>query len=88
MKNILQHIATKVDLYTSSLHLKWQLDLQGMVYECLTCIPDDVIEDHQLLKLFLELFSCLLRQGVHFPASQHTVCIWVIIHKRLEWPYL
>lgn len=48
------------------------------------CVPDDVIEDYEPLKLQLELTVGVFRQRLCFKPSQPEICIFVSINKQLE----
>ena len=49
-----------------------------------TCVPDDVIEDNEPLKLQLELAVGVLRQRLCFKPPQPEICIFVSINEELE----
>ena len=48
------------------------------------CVPDDVVEDDQPLKLQLQQTVSVLRQGIGFEPPQPEVCVLVAVHKELE----
>lgn len=48
------------------------------------CVPDDVIEDDEPLKLQLELTVGVFRQRLSFKPAEPEICILVSINKQLE----
>lgn len=53
-----------------------------------TCVPDDVIQHHQPLKLQQQLPISVLWEWLGFKPPQPVVCIFVAFHKELEGAHL
>lgn len=53
-----------------------------------TCVPDDVIQHHQPLKLQQQLPIRVLRERLGLKPPQPVVCILVAFHKELEGAHL
>lgn len=54
----------------------------------LACIPDDVVQDHEPLKLQLQLPVGVFRQRVGLKLPQPEVCVFVAVHEQLEGAHL